>query len=395
MDGLTMRHATRFLLTVTAALSAVLLATTACAGIGGDASGDEDGGKARAGSASPAPSSSPTGPEPTSCPNGGQLIKAVDVPAVHTGPQRIPEATIGGEKVPGFTVPGVDIPARHIPAQCVDIKPAPGGCLSAVGIPGVTVPGVTIPGYTIPGVDAGDVKIDPVRVEPAGADPVTVGPAHVNEVCQLKPSLEGEYVSSAYRGSVYRGSAYRGSAYRGSGYRRGACNSDNECVPAVSIPSVSVPAVSIPAVSVPAASLKAYTAGKSQVFKGGDGSIAYNVEADVLFDFGRSDIKPAAAAELRKIAASIERDIPATAPIQVDGHTDGKGDPASNQRLSEQRARAIVDWLATQGGIDRTRLKATGYGETKPVAANTTPEGTDNPPGRTKNRRVVISAKPS
>jgi len=254
---------------------------------------------------------------------------------------------------------------------------------------------VTLPGYEIPGVDAGGVKVDPVRVDAVTIDPVSVDAVHVDEVCQSKPSEEGEYVASVYRASAYRSSVYRASAYRASGYRPSACNDDDQCIPAVRVPAVSVPAVSIPPVSVPAASLKAYTAGRGQVLKGGDGSIAYNVEADVLFDFGRSDIKPAAAAELQRIAASLKSEVPGDAPIQVDGHTDAKGDHPSNQRLSEQRARAIVEWLATKGGIDRGRLKATGYGETKPVAANTTATGADNPEGRAKNRRVVISARPS
>jgi outer membrane protein OmpA-like peptidoglycan-associated protein len=222
-------------------------------------------------------------------------------------------------------------------------------------------------------------------------DAAAVDAVHVDEVCQQKPSKEGQYVGSVFRGSAYRGSVYRRSAYRASAYRPRACNDQRECVPSVQVPAVQAPSVSIPAVSVPSARLDSYRAGRSHVVKGDD-SIAYNIEADVLFDFGRADIKPAAAADLKKIADSIKKEAPAGATVQVDGHTDAKGDPASNQRLSEQRARAILEWLATDGGIARTRLKATGYGETKPVAANTTASGADDPAGRTKNRRVVISA---
>ncbi|WP_083982514.1 OmpA family protein [Actinomadura hibisca] len=384
---------TRRITGVVAPLVALMLFAASCGG-GDPKPGGSASGEARptgaAGTASPSPTS--TGPEPASCPNGGQLIKAVEIPAVHADPVHIPEATVGGQKIAAVTIPGVDIPAQRVPAQCVDVRPAPGGCLSAVSIPGVTIPGVRIPEVEIPGVDAGGIKLAPERANAESASPVTVAATQTPEVCQAKPTQEGEYVASVYRPSVYRPSAYRASVYRPSVYRPSACNSKNECIRQVSVPQVSVPQVSIPQVSVRQASLQQYTAGRSNIIKGDD-QIAYNIEADVLFDFGRADIKPAAATELAKIAASVRKEIPATAPLQVDGHTDAKGEPAANQTLSEQRAQAIVDWLATKGGIDRSRLKATGYGESKPTAANTRPDGSDDPEGRAKNRRVVISAR--
>ena len=79
--------------------------------------------------------------------------------------------------------------------------------------------------------------------------------------------------------------------------------------------------------------------------------------------------------------------------MQIDGHTDAKGDPASNRRLSEQRAEAVLEWHGTEAGLDRSRLRATGYRETQPVAPETTAGGADDPRGRAENRRVVISAR--
>ncbi|MGI5204001.1 OmpA family protein [Spirillospora sp. CA-108201] len=210
-------------------------------------------------------------------------------------------------------------------------------------------------------------------------------------MCQSKPSKGGEYVSSVYRASLHRSSLYRSSLYRSSLYRSSVCDDKQERIPAVSVPGVSVPGVGVDGVSVPGASLKAYVAGPGEVIRGDD-SIAYTINADVLFDFGKAGIKPAAEAEPTKIAESIGKEVPAGAAIQVDGRTDAKGDPASNQTLSERRAQAIVGWLAAKGGIDRSRLKATGYGETKPAAPNTRPDGSDDPGGHAKNRRVVISA---
>ncbi|MFI6517223.1 OmpA family protein [Spirillospora sp. NPDC050679] len=388
-----MASTTRRVARAVAPLVAIVLFAASCGG-GPDEPGPPKGRPTGTTTTAALPSpSAPTGPEPTSCPNGGQLIKAVEIPAVHADPVHIPEATIGGQKIAAVTVPGVDIPAQRVPAQCVDVKPAPGGCLSAVSIPAVTIPAVRIPAVEIPGVNAGGIKLDPVRADATSTSAVTVAGSQTSEVCQAKPTEEGQFIGSVFRPSVFRASAFRPSVFRPSVFRSSACNSGNECIRQVSVPQVSVPQVSVPQVSVPQAVLRQYTAGRSNVIKGDD-QIAYNIEADVLFDFGRADIKPAAAAELAKIAAAIGKEIPAGAPVQVDGHTDAKGDPAANQRLSEQRAQAIVEWLAAKGGIARSRLKATGYGESKPAAANTKPDGSDDPQARAKNRRVVISARP-
>ncbi|TDD81021.1 OmpA family protein [Actinomadura darangshiensis] len=386
----------RRLVRTLAALVAAGLVLSACGGptsdnAPGSASGGASGAASSGASGGAAPTATAAGPEPTSCPGGGQLIKAVDIPAVHSDPVHIPATTIGGQKVAAATVPGVDIPAQHVPAQCVEHKPAPGGCLGAITIPGTAIPAVTIPAVRVPGVKAPGIDVEPIE-RPAVSRQAVDRPAVTRgEVCQSKPSEEGQYVSSVYRASLYRSSLYRSSAYRSSVYRSRACNDKGECIPAVTVPGLSVPGVSVPGVSVPGASLKAYVAGPAEVIKGEE-SIAYNIKADVLFDFGKADIKPAAEAELTKLAESIGKDVPPGASIQVDGHTDAKGDTASNKTLSEHRARAIADWLATKGGIDRSRLKATGYGETKPAHPNTKPDGSDDPSGRAKNRRVVISA---
>ncbi|GAA2603818.1 OmpA family protein [Actinomadura fulvescens] len=364
---------------LTAALG-LTLATTAC----GDSPDRPADARAPATTAAPAP-------EPTSCPHGGQLIKAVEIPAVHADPVHIPETTISGRTIPAVTIPAVDIPAQRVPAQCVDIRPAPGGCLSGATIPAVTIPGARIPAVEIPGVDADGIKVAPVRAEAVVADPVKADAVSAQEVCQVVPKDGG----TAYGVTRYGITRYGITRYGITRYgitRHRACNAKNECVPRVDVPRIDVPRVDVPRVDVPRADIERREVGQSELLKGKD-SIAYNIKADVLFDFGRADVRPAAAAELARIATSVKREVPATAVIQIDGHTDDKGDDAVNRRLSEQRARAIVEWLAAKGGIDRSRLKATGYGETKPVAANTKPDGSDDPQGRAKNRRVVISAQ--
>src|SRR5690606_5433970 len=70
--------------------------------------------------------------------------------------------------------------------------------------------------------------------------------------------------------------------------------------------------------------------------------------------------------------------------IRIEGHTDSTGNPQSNLVLSEKRAAAVKDYLATKHGIDAGRLETQGFGDTKPVGDNDTPEG------RQANRRVEL-----
>ena len=110
--------------------------------------------------------------------------------------------------------------------------------------------------------------------------------------------------------------------------------------------------------------------------------------ADVLFDFDCADLKPDEEVWLSKLAAVVKA-YP-TAQISIEGHTDSKGADAHNQKLSEQRAATVADWLASKGGVPRAQVTTAGLGKTKPVAHNTKPDGADDPDGRAKNRRVVV-----
>ena len=110
------------------------------------------------------------------------------------------------------------------------------------------------------------------------------------------------------------------------------------------------------------------------------------LEDGVLFDFGKSDIRPEAAQTIKSLATVLTSNkVPAA---HVYGHTDSISDEAFNQTLSEQRAKAVVDELKKNGAT--ATLDWQGFGETKPVAPNTNDDGTDNPAGRQANRRVEI-----
>jgi len=73
--------------------------------------------------------------------------------------------------------------------------------------------------------------------------------------------------------------------------------------------------------------------------------------------------------------------------IELSGHTDSKGADDYNQRLSQSRAESARRYLVNKG-IDPSRIEAVGYGESRPIAPNADPDGSDNPEGRAKNRRT-------
>jgi photosystem I P700 chlorophyll a apoprotein A2 len=117
--------------------------------------------------------------------------------------------------------------------------------------------------------------------------------------------------------------------------------------------------------------------------------IRIELSADVLFDFDKADLRPDAVPALEKVAAVL-REYP-TAPVLIEGHTDSKGDDQYNQGLSERRAASVKQALAARGASNPITTR--GWGETKPAAPNTKPDGSDDPEGRQKNRRVEIIVK--
>jgi outer membrane protein OmpA-like peptidoglycan-associated protein len=103
--------------------------------------------------------------------------------------------------------------------------------------------------------------------------------------------------------------------------------------------------------------------------------------SDVLFDTGQYSLKPGAREKLAKVAGILIA-YPSL-NIAVGGYTDNVGGDAMNQKLSENRAGAVRDYLV-QAGVAANTVTAQGYGNTLPVASN------DNPSGRQENRRVEL-----
>jgi OmpA-OmpF porin, OOP family len=103
------------------------------------------------------------------------------------------------------------------------------------------------------------------------------------------------------------------------------------------------------------------------------------VTRGILFDFGKSTIKPESMGVINEIA-KVMKEHP-DVNFNIEGHTDGDGEEIFNQKLSEQRATAVRTELVGLG-INESRLQTKGWGESKPVDSNTSPEGKAN------NRRV-------
>jgi outer membrane protein OmpA-like peptidoglycan-associated protein len=108
--------------------------------------------------------------------------------------------------------------------------------------------------------------------------------------------------------------------------------------------------------------------------------------SDILFDFGKADLRREAELNLAKMAVIFQQ-YPEMS-ILIEGHTDNIGSEEYNLKLSERRAQAVYDFLSGQG-VAEERMSTKGYGLSQPVEANATPEG------RQANRRVDLVIRES
>ena len=110
------------------------------------------------------------------------------------------------------------------------------------------------------------------------------------------------------------------------------------------------------------------------------------IGADVLFDFDRAEIRSDAYDALEHVAEIVANK---HKPVTIEGHTDGKGTDGYNQALSERRAMSVENNLRYRT-LDLPPMAIRGFGKTRPVAPNQHADGSDDPEGRQKNRRVEI-----
>lgn len=129
---------------------------------------------------------------------------------------------------------------------------------------------------------------------------------------------------------------------------------------------------------------KMFARNEARVFREGDNVILRLV--GLTFDSGKSDIKQNSFNLLEKVEKAI--DVFPRSELVIEGHTDSYGGDELNQKLSQQRAESVQQYMINAMRIPSYRLIATGYGETNPVANNETESG------RARNRRIDIVIKP-
>ena len=113
--------------------------------------------------------------------------------------------------------------------------------------------------------------------------------------------------------------------------------------------------------------------------------LVITLSGGVLFSSGRSTLLSNARPKLDEVAAALQKSD--AEKFVVEGHTDSRGSEATNEELSFRRAQTVRDYLVERG-VPAEKIKAVGYGKSRPVADNTTAEG------RANNRRVEIIVQP-
>jgi len=110
--------------------------------------------------------------------------------------------------------------------------------------------------------------------------------------------------------------------------------------------------------------------------------------ADILFDFDKSTIRADSRAALDRVAEIIRSK--SQGVVRIEGFTDSKGGRDYNVRLSKARAESVQSWLVEREGLHDRGFSTQGFGATRFAAPNTKLDGSDDPAGRQKNRRVEI-----
>ena len=108
------------------------------------------------------------------------------------------------------------------------------------------------------------------------------------------------------------------------------------------------------------------------------------INEKIQFDFNKATIKPESDSLMEEII-KVLKDAPHIKKVAIEGHTSGEGKDKYNLKLSDQRAKAVMDYLVSKGALPKEMFTAKGFGETKMIADESTEEG------REKNRRVEFN----
>ncbi len=117
--------------------------------------------------------------------------------------------------------------------------------------------------------------------------------------------------------------------------------------------------------------------------------IKFNLSDNILFEFDKYHVRAAAKPTLEKVNQVLTHF--KDARILINGHTDSKGTDVYNIELSQKRAAAVKYYFVNNFQAEPTRIQTQGIGKSQPIASNTNSDGSDNPQGREKNRRVEFT----
>ncbi|TDC39306.1 OmpA family protein [Micromonospora sp. KC213] len=210
-------------------------------------------------------------------------------------------------------------------------------------------------------------------------------PQSVTAVTVLSPGTTGEFTGVPVTEASYTATPAAADA-RARVQQILAINSPHPPGATVELPAVEPPADAFSLV----ADVSGLVVGPERETLSSPAQRSVALRSDILFDFGRATLTGRAKTLLAETAKEITDGADPARPITVIGHTDGVGSPGDNQRLSQQRAQAVEAQLraALGGGWQFT---VSGKGESQPVAEERKPDGSDNPEGRARNRRVEIT----
>ncbi|MCT7983901.1 OmpA family protein [Laspinema sp. A4] len=117
--------------------------------------------------------------------------------------------------------------------------------------------------------------------------------------------------------------------------------------------------------------------------------IKFNLSDNILFEFDKYHVRAAAKPTLEKVNQVLTHF--KDAQVLIHGHTDSKGTDEYNIELSQKRAASVKYYFVNNFQAEPTRIQTKGLGKSQPIAPNTNPDGSDNPQGREKNRRVEFT----
>lgn len=289
----------------------------------------------------------------------------------------LPDVQIEGIAVPGSVEHGlapITVPAVTVDGGCIIVHEAPAGCLGAVEITSVSVPALDLPAQDIPEQVVGSRALPRVSVPAVHLDGVTVPAVHSDQVCRVVS--DGE-LPTITRAGVVRPVAARPGGARPELTRDGLCDG-GACLPALVLPRIEIPPVKVSSVDVDPARLTRTELAEGVGMTAGDDRTAYTAPADVLFDYDKALLRPAANRALTQLLPRL-----GSGPVTVEGHTDSTGSTQHNLDLSRRRAEAVAAWLRAHG-VAPHRLRVIGRGESAPAYPN------DSEANRQRNRRVVI-----